>query len=468
MNKDDASWILSNTFLILTMQTGFGMLETGSVSHKNVANIMIKNCVDVTLGGLAFWIAGYAFAFGDPSRLFDGHTGFFFTPPGDAHTGTHYTHYIFQFSFASTATTIVSGAVAERMKLKGYMLFSIFNTIIYSFSAGWAWCATGFLARLGFFDFAGGIVVHTCGGASALAATIVLGPRSDRFRKDRTPDGLNSPTTALTGIFMLWWAFLGMNCGSTYGITDHRWIVAAKVSVITLNGSMGGGITGLVLSLIFKQGRIDITYVMVSIMSGIVSITAGCPILSPREAIVVGAIGASIALVAMHLLKRMQIDDPVGAIPVHLFGSLWSATAVGLFGDDEFGYLGNIHGLMHKGGWHQLVVQWIGFTSIALWNALFTVVAFLILKKFRLLRMSANEERLGADWVEHNVCSATFGVKLDKALKDINLDCDEVDLMIEKLVADLRMAVADSKIHQYKAKENSLLVEHDKEARDVF
>lgn len=198
MTNDDAAWALTCAFLILTMQTGFAMLECGCVSAKNVANIMIKNVVDVSLGGFSYWLFGYAISFGRPSDWFMGYGSFCFAvSESNGKMGSDYSHYFFQFSFATTATTIVSGAVAERMKLHSYMIFSFLNTLVYCFPASWVWNmgsqpwveglgfwehTGGFLYRFKFFDFAGVSVVHTTGGASALVAAYMLGPRKGRFK----------------------------------------------------------------------------------------------------------------------------------------------------------------------------------------------------------------------------------------------------------------------------------------------
>lgn len=183
LTSDDAAWALNCAFLILTMQTGFAMLECGSVSTKNSASIMIKNCVDVTVGGLSYWAIGYGLTFGDDyvSPYFGWGKWFFTTDEKGPKWGTEYAHYFFHFSFASTATTIVSGAVAERMKFTSYIIFAFYNTLIYCIPASWAWNGAGWLAQRGFFDFAGTCIVHYGGGASAFVAAHMLGPRLNRF-----------------------------------------------------------------------------------------------------------------------------------------------------------------------------------------------------------------------------------------------------------------------------------------------
>uniref|UniRef100_A0A914V2I2 Ammonium transporter AmtB-like domain-containing protein n=1 Tax=Plectus sambesii TaxID=2011161 RepID=A0A914V2I2_9BILA len=439
VTEDDAGWILSNTFLILTMQTGFGMLEAGSVSYKNIANIMVKNCVDVTLGGLVYWVAGYALSFGEPSTPFFGYGNFFVTAATVADTGRQYAHYVFQLSFATAATTIVSGAVAERMQLQAYMLFAIVNTFGYCLPAMWAWHHNGFLGSIGFFDFAGGCVVHGTGGASAFVAAYVLGARYKRFARageEAVHYTASSPVTALTGLFMLWWAWLGFNCGSTFGISKDRWKVAAKVAVTTLNGSIAGGIVGLVSSFVVFKGRFNIDYIILSVMGGLVSITANCAIISPAESLIIGAIGAAIALFAIRVIERMEIDDPVGAIPVHFASAGWGTMCVGIFGKNDFDLLKGHNGLLHGGGLYLLQVQAFGWILISLWSALFTAVFFLAMNRAGILRMSLQDELMGADWVEHGVRSESVGNKIEKIIKQMNLPEDEVQDVFKKMIIE--------------------------------
>ena len=226
---EDATWILTNSFIIFTMQSGFGLLESGMVSVKNEANIMVKNAVDVIFGGFSYWVFGFAFSFGIAERgnPFCG-LGYFLTDAEESKIGHVYSQYFFQLSFATTATTIVSGAMAERIKLKAYILYSFLNTLTYSFPAHWIWDENGFLYTMGAVDIAGCSAVHLVGGVSGLVATMMLKPRSGQFDKISPPKQMASPTNVLLGTFMLWWGWLGFNCGSTFGITGMKWKLASR------------------------------------------------------------------------------------------------------------------------------------------------------------------------------------------------------------------------------------------------
>ena len=228
IHSDDATWILTSAFIIFTMQSGFGLLESGLVSRKNEVNIMVKNAIDVIFGGLAYWIFGFSFSFGDIKRS-NGYTGVgkFFTDAEVDEMGSVFAKYFFQLSFATTATTIVSGALAERTNLKAYMAFSFFNTSTFCFPAHWIWSHNGWLKKLGAIDIAGSSAVHIVGGASGLVATLYLGPRLGCFR-GRLFNSMASPTNVILGTFMLWWGWLGFNCGSTFGITGSKWKLAAR------------------------------------------------------------------------------------------------------------------------------------------------------------------------------------------------------------------------------------------------
>ena len=232
IDLDDATWILTSAFIIFTMQSGFGLLESGLVSRRNEVNIMVKNAVDVIFGGLAYWMFGFAFSFGKDkgSNGFLG-VGMFFTDEGEATKGDVFSLYFFQLSFATTATTIVSGALAERTNLKAYIVFSFLNTLTYCFPAHWIWASNGWLKKLGAIDIAGASAVHIVGGSSGLVATLYLGPRIGRFDKlhsEKPFIDMASPTNVILGTFMLWWGWLGFNCGSTFGITGWKWKLAAR------------------------------------------------------------------------------------------------------------------------------------------------------------------------------------------------------------------------------------------------
>lgn len=238
---DDAIWILTCSFIIFTMQSGFGLLESGMVSRKHEINILVKNIADVLFGGLAFWMFGYAFSYGNAkgSNQFIGFGNFFLDVDGED-MGWIYSRFFFQASFSTTATTIVSGAMAERVKLEAYCLFSFLNTMIFCLPAHWLWSENGWLCKLGAFDEAGACTVHLVGGVTGLVATIILKPRSGRFENDNEDaeevdsSEMGAPATALLGLFMLWWGWLALNCGSTFGVTDGKWKIAARYAKTNL------------------------------------------------------------------------------------------------------------------------------------------------------------------------------------------------------------------------------------------
>ena len=228
---DDATWILTSAFIIFTMQSGFGLLEAGLVSRKNETNIMVKNAIDIIFGGLAYWIFGFAISFGN-GYWNNGFTGWGdFLVDSDDHDFGIFAKYFFQLSFATTSTTIVSGAMAERVNINAYIAFSFFNTLSYAFPAHWVWDDKGFLKVMGAVDVAGGGPVHLVGGVAAIIAAVMLKPRKSKFDEHGNPREVQmaSPTNVLLGTFMLWWGWLGFNCGSTFGISGIKWKLASRL-----------------------------------------------------------------------------------------------------------------------------------------------------------------------------------------------------------------------------------------------
>jgi len=405
----DAAWILTSAFIIFTMQSGFGLLEAGSCSLKNECNIMIKNAVDVIFGALGYYICGFAFSFGQDVNYSNAFTGFgYFVPTVD--DGHLYAKYFFQLSFATTATTIVSGAMAERTNLKAYIVFSFLNFFSYVFPAHWTWDDKGFLRVLGVVDIAGCGPVHIVGGVSAMIATLMLKPRIGIFNKDCPKQyHMASPTNAMLGTFMLWWGWLGFNCGSIYGVSGGKWKLASKSAVVTINGSVGGGIFAIIYSYyLTKQfnGKLDVGILTTGILAGLVSITSISAVCKPWEGIVIGFIGGIISAYGANLMVYLKIDDPVSVVPVHFFCGLWGLICVGLFGEkgpDEYFSLYN--GLFKGGTWAFLGVQLASCVCITLWAAIATAVELFVADKMIGLRMSHKNELLGADITEHGIVS---------------------------------------------------------------
>ncbi|XP_048513753.1 putative ammonium transporter 2 isoform X2 [Athalia rosae] len=458
LNQEDTIWLVTSSFIIFTMQTGFGMLESGCVSLKNEVNIMMKNVVDIVLGGLTYWLFGFGMSFGreEPGNPFVGVGGYLIDPSiDDELMGSTCAAFLFQLSFATTATTIVSGAMAERCNFKAYCLFSLLNTVVYCIPAGWVWGDHGFLKRMGVVDIAGSGPVHLIGGVSgefgisssdqmqrilitnfqrysALAGAMMLGPRLGRYDRGTDPLPLGCPVNAVMGMFVLWWGWLAFNSGSTYGVSGERWKYAARAAVSTMMGSMGGGLVGLIFSLINPKG-IDILSQINGILGALVAVTGGCFLYQAWEALVVGAVGGLIACLTMPALDRLGIDDPVGASSVHgmrrtndfysisiqnhsnfLSGAagVWGVLAVGLFAGNPLplNTTNGRTGLFKGGGWYLFGVQCLSGLCLGSWSFLTSIILLWIVNKLIPIRMDMFEELLGADLVEHRIRHVQIGV----------------------------------------------------------
>ncbi|XP_033634843.1 putative ammonium transporter 2 [Asterias rubens] len=431
---DDPIWILTSAFVIFTMQSGFGLLESGTATSKNEVNIMVKNAVDVIFGGITYWMVGYAFSFGEDNsptngtstdnNSFAGFGNFFLdVDSGSNKTGDLYSHFIFQLAFATTATTIVSGAMVERTRLEAYIIFSMLNTFVCSFPSHWVWAKAGFLRNLGVLDVAGGGPVHIAGGVTGLVATLMLRPRHRRY-KTNDPPPMGSPTNAILGMFMLWWGWLGFNCGSTQGITLDKWSLAARSAVATICSSMAGGIAGIALSYLTKRRKFDIGYLIDGVLGSLVSITAMCTICPPKFALVIGLIGGCIACGGVELLNMLKIDDPVGVVPVHFFCGVWSLIAAGLFAKkdetnrttDETSVT-SLNGLFMGGGFELLGIQLLAIVCISAWCGIIACITLKVISLTIGLRFPFHEELLGADMVEHSIGPRKYD-KIKKRLVD--------------------------------------------------
>ncbi|KAJ8707152.1 hypothetical protein PYW08_011286 [Mythimna loreyi] len=415
IDLEDTNWILTSSFIIFTMQTGFGMLESGCVSIKNEANIMMKNLADISLGGLTYWIFGYGMSFGEGtySNPFIGVGDFLLDPPvGDALMGPVFASFLFQLSFATTATTIVSGAMAERCNFKAYCLFSLLNTIVYCVPAGWVWGSHGFLNKLGAVDIAGSGPVHLIGGASAFASALMLGPRLGRYAHGIAPLPMGNPVNAVMGTFVLWWGWLAFNSGSTYGVSGAKWQYAARAAVMTMMGSFGGGCFGLLFTLIKNKGKAEVMELINSVLGSLVSITAGCFLYRAWESILIGLIGAAIASGTSPLFDMMGVDDPVGASAVHGACGLWGVIAVGLFADNPIPMetTNGRSGLFKGGGWYLLGVQTLTGVCLMTWGILVTITLLWIIDKIMPIRMDPYTELLGADITEHRIRHGQVGI----------------------------------------------------------
>ncbi|XP_046350570.2 putative ammonium transporter 2 [Haliotis rufescens] len=430
-SHDDATWILSSAFVVFTMQSGFGLLESGSVSSKNEVNIMVKNAVDVICGGLTYWMFGYGLSFGEDERYTNPFNGWgdFFVTADEESLGYVYSKFFFQASFATTATTIVSGAMAERTKLEAYIIFSLLNTFVYCFPAHWFWGKQGWLQTMGVIDIAGAGPVHLVGGVTGLVSTLLLKPRHNRFKSKKAPQ-MGSPTNAMLGMFMLWWGWLGFNCGSTFGISGLKWKLAARSAVSTICASTSGGIVGLLLSYIVKKRQFDVGYLINSILGSLVAITATCAIAHPWEGLLIGVVGACLTILGIIVLEKLKIDDPVGCVGVHAVGGVWSLLAAGFLSrKDSFAselQLHNVHdGVLAGGGFHQLGIQTLAVVVLIGWSFVTSFIFLKIIDMVIGLRVPLCEEILGADMIEHGIGEATYDKKTKKVVYD-----DEEDFLV--------------------------------------
>ncbi len=387
--------------LVLFMQAGFAMVEVGLNSAKNTVNILAKNVMDLSVGVILFLFVGFALMYPGDNWLFEGVLG---EPssfvardnpdaPGDYSSSADF---LFQVAFAATAATIVSGAVAGRMKFGAYLVYSALLTgLIYPISGSWKW-GGGFLDAMGFQDFAGSVVVHAVGGFAGLAGAIVLGPRLGRF----TSDGKSVPLPghniafAALGVFILWIGWYGFNPGSqlTYAGASNAEATTYIALTTTLAASAGAVAALLTAWALFSKP--DLTMALNGVLGGLVAITANCDRVAQWESLVIGAAGGALVVLGILMLDKLKIDDPVGAWPVHGLCGVWGGIATGIFGDLP-------DGIETVGGF--IMVQSIATLVICAW-AFFTMLGvFLALKAVGVLRVSAEEEQAGLDISEHGM-----------------------------------------------------------------
>lgn len=384
----DSVWVVLGGILVFFMQAGFALIESGSVRSKNTVNVLMKNYMDMCIGGLVFWLFGFGLMFGLNQTGWIGLSHFM----PEALDDWHWNLLFFQMMFAATATTIASGAMAERIHFTAYIVSAIIvSGVIYPIFGSWAWGGLfggdGWLKALGFIDFAGSTVVHSIGGWVALAGIIILGPRLGRFgRKGQSHflAGHNLPLVALGG-FILWFAWFGFNAGST---------VAANVSIgrIALNthlAACAAAVTYMILALI-QSKAVLIRYTINASLAGLVAITAGCATMSPLYAVITGAFAGVLITFVPLLLEKMQLDDVVDAVAVHGVCGAWGTIAAGIFLESNPFDL------------HVIGVQAIGVGAAFIWGFGVALVMFKVLDKvLGGLRVSQQHEQRGLDYTEH-------------------------------------------------------------------
>lgn len=427
----DTLWVIDCAILVFIMQAGFMCMESGLSRFKNSINVALKNAADFGVSVVIFWVFGFGIMFGTSYKGLFG-TDLFFLKTDIAEWMTYF---VFQAMFVATAATIISGAVAERMKFVGYLLITILATgLIYPLVGHWAWSSnylanmqgpevqllaatenarhTGWLSDMGFVDFAGSTIVHSVGGWIALSAVLILGPRIGRYSEANKGKFTGSSfPLAVLGTLILWFGWFGFNGGSNGAMDD----AVPLILINTFLAAAFGLLTGLTTSFIIYK-KPDAFYVILGPLAGLVAITAGCNSMTSLTAIFVGIIGSLIAIGVNELLNKFEIDDVVGAIPVHLAAGVWGTLAVGFFSNLEILDTGLTR-------WEQIKVQFIGVTSIGLFAFLGSYILLKILNFFYPLRVSPLHEELGLNIAEHNATSVEHDLIaiLDKQSKTEDL-----------------------------------------------
>jgi Amt family ammonium transporter len=391
----DILWVIVASSLVFIMQAGFAFVESGLTRSKNSINVAIKNLTDLGVSVTFFWIAGFALMFGASFRGITG-TSLFLTPFS---TGTWIaTFFLFQAMFCSTSATIVSGAVAERMKYSSYIISTVaISLVIYPVSGHWAWggalegSSDGWLARLGFVDFAGSTVVHSVGGWVALALLFIIGPRAGRFPEKGAVNRIHGSDipVAVVGVMLLWFGWFGFNGGSTLAMNGD----VSGIIMRTVLAGATGMVTTLFAGWIYLKYA-DVNLVINGTLAGLVAITASCHVVDERSAALIGAVGGLVMLLVSRLLERLKIDDAVDAIPVHLGAGIWGTLSVGIFGNTAL--INNGHGMAG-----QTAIQLFGILSVGAWAFGCAYVIMRIINKISPLRVSPEAEQSGLNMAEH-------------------------------------------------------------------
>jgi Amt family ammonium transporter len=395
-------WTLIAAALVFFMQAGFAMVETGFTRAKNAGNIIMKNLMDFAFGSVAYWIIGFGLMFGATIYGFIGTPDLFtLGPQNPDSTLPTMAFLIFQTVFAATAATIVSGAMAERTKFKSYIIYSIVITaIVYPISGHWVW-GGGWLAEMGYHDFAGSSVVHMVGGVAALVGAKMLGPRIGKYTKDGKSRAIpgHSLTLGALGVFILWFGWFGFNGGSTVAATGDETIASMSNIFVTTNIAAAVSTISVMIITWLRYKKPDVSMTLNGALAGLVAITAGCDAVSPVGAAFIGIIAAFVVVFGIEFIdKKLKIDDPVGAIGVHGLAGAAGTVLVGVFALDG--------GIVYGGDGSFLGVQALGVVSIAAWVAITMLITFSIIKKTTGLRVSKEEEIAGLDITEHGLASS--------------------------------------------------------------
>jgi ammonium transporter, Amt family len=405
----DTVWVLVTAFLVFWMNAGFAFLESGLCRAKNAVNILAKNFIVFAASSIAFWVIGFGLMFGDGSDYLYGMTGWFLggadnSPAmGEAYSGVFgslnwtgvplYAKFFFQLVFAGTAATIVSGAVAERIKFLSFIAFSfILVGVIYPLGGHWAW-GGGWLADMGFLDFAGSTVVHSIGGWCALTGVMILGPRIGKFLPDGSvrPIPAHNMGMATLGTLILWLGWFGFNPGSTMAADANA---IASIALNTNMAAAAGCLSACAVAWV-ALGKPDLSMILNGTLAGLVAITAPCSVVSVGSSVLIGLIAGVLVVYAVLFFDKVKLDDPVGALSVHLVNGVFGTLCVGLFATDG--------GLFFGGGAAKLMTQLTGVAAVGVATFLLSAVAWYLLKFTMGIRVSPEEEAEGLDIGEHGM-----------------------------------------------------------------
>lgn len=416
-------WFLIGAALVFWMQAGFAMVEAGFTRAKNAGNILMKNLMDFCIGTVVFILIGFSLLLGEDVVGLIGKPGFdIFT----AYADFDFSNFVFNLVFCATTATIVSGAMAERTKFLSYCIYSgVISALIYPIEAHWIW-GRGWLAQLGFHDFAGSCAIHMVGGISALIGASILGPRIGKFSKDKAGKitkvnafpGHNLPLGCL-GCFILWFGWYGFNGAAASTIP--------QLGSIFLTTTIAPAVA-TVVCMVFtwvRFGKPDVSMCLNASLAGLVAITAPCDVTDGLGAIVIGAVAGLLVVFGVWLLDyKLHVDDPVGAVAVHMMNGIWGTIAVGLFATSSAPG-SEINGLFYGGGFEQLCLQLLGVVTVGAWAAICITITFVVIKATVGLRVTEEEEIIGLDATEHGLASAYSGFSIMDVSNTMTMDVNE-------------------------------------------
>lgn len=407
-NAFDTIWLLLGAVLVFWMQAGFAMVETGFTRAKNAGNIIMKNLMDFAIGSIVFWIIGYGIMFGGANSIFGGID--LFAAGGEYDTGSvpFFVHFMFNTVFCATSATIVSGAMAERTKFSSYLIYSaVLSAVVYPIEGHWIW-GGGWLSELtigswsGFHDYAGSTAVHMVGGISAFVGAAILGPRIGKYDEKGKPKAIpgHSLTLGALGVFILWMGWFGFNPASSYGLSTYENGMDVANVFMTTNIAAAVSTTATMFFTWIKYGKPDVSMTLNGSLAGLVAITAGCSAVDPWAAAVIGLAAGIIVVLAVEIVDKIHVDDPVGAVAVHGVCGAFGTLCVGLFAREG--------GLFTTGDPSRFFVQLVGVAAVGVFVTVVMIAVFAAIKATVGLRVTTEEEIIGLDALEHGLVSGSY------------------------------------------------------------